>query len=342
MLKKLALSMLVITLMLGLGLSVYAKWDKANEGSPEDLIRNMYFTNENEGWAIGAGGTLFTTTNGGAKWDKVFLDEVKDVDVYTDLWHVTFTDDKNGWICGDLLRGSAIVLHTADGGKTWARQNTGASVGLYSIFFIDDKNGCAVGGNETLLMTNNGGSKWTIIKGGSAAPNIESSNPALMDVQFVTPQKGWIVGATGLITATTDGGKTWVPQKSNTENNLFAVNFVNENVGWAVGESGIIVKTTDGGKTWTQIHAVSPSGGSKKDRSESWLYDVNFISELDGFIVGEFSTIFHTIDGGKTWTMSSIINQKGLDNIELRAVSFPKPNVAFAGGAFGMILKYTK
>ena len=339
MLKKMTLSMLIISLMLGSVFAVYAIWDKSRDGDLDGYIRGLSFVNENKGWAAGDAGTILSTNDGGVKWVKTQVDVIKEYDSYTDLYDVCFADEKNGWASGELYKGSGIILYTKDGGKTWDRQSSGTSVALYGIFFIDANNGWAVGANGTVLATQSSGSKWTIIKGGSAAAAIGEGAAGLWDVQFVTPQKGWVVGENGTIRISTDGGKTWVDQKSGTDSNLSALKFVNENVGWAVGEGGIIVATTDGGNTWT----TQKSGltDQKSGFAEEWFYGVDFISDQEGFVVGDYGTILHTKDGGKTWVIERSGKQKGVEKTTFYDVVFPKSNVAFAAAQWGLILKYT-
>ena len=60
----------------------------------------------------------------------------------------------------------------------------------------------------------------------------------------------WVVGESGTILATTDGGATWSKQSSGTTEWLLSVAFVDSTHGWAVGFGGTILATTDGGATW--------------------------------------------------------------------------------------------
>ncbi len=330
--KNLTLSIVIISLILNVSISVFAKWDKSRDGDLDIYIRSVFFVNENKGWAVGDSGTVLSTSNGGAKWDVLQVSEIKvSSDVYADLYDVHFIDEKNGWACGDIFKGTGVIISTKDGGKRWDRQVSGVPTALYGIFFIDAKNGWAVGGNGTILATQDGGVKWTPLAQGRANANIGEGDPGFWDIQFVTPLKGWVVGENGTIKMTTDGGKTWVAQKCETDSNLSAVKFVNENVGWAVGEGGVIVATIDGGKTWS----IQNSG-----LSEEWFYGVDFVSEQEGFVVGDYSTILHTTDGGKTWKVERSGKTKGIEKVTIYDISAPKPNVAYAVAQWGLVLKY--
>lgn len=331
MFRKFILLTLATVLTVGFVSMAFAGWTRSREGDLEGYLRGIVFIDENRGWAVGDGGVLVYTTNGGAKWEQKILEEVKAGDLYTDLWGVHFIDEKTGWICGDLNKGSAVILHTTDGGKTWSRQSSGSPTALYGIFFIDSKTGWAVGANGTILGTETGGAKWTPLLAGKAGANIGEGEPGLWSVWFVNKTKGWVVGENGTIKTTNDGGKTWVNQNSGTDSNLSAVCFVNENTGWVVGEAGTILHTKDGGNTWT----VQKSG------TEDWLYGVSFISDKEGIVVGEYGTVLRTADGGQTWKLELSGKQKGGQKVAFRGVSFPKPNAAFVSGDWGVIMKYT-
>ena len=54
------------------------------------------------------------------------------------------------------------------------------------------------------------------------------------------PLLGWAVGTFGSIIATTDGGKTWKPQTSQTSSHLFSVAFATRRHGIAVGSRGTL------------------------------------------------------------------------------------------------------
>ena len=51
-----------------------------------------------------------------------------------------------------------------------------------------------------------------------------------------------IRGYGGVVLRTPDGGRTWVPQESNTEANLFAVSIHKNEMGFAVGSNGAILR----------------------------------------------------------------------------------------------------
>ena len=94
---------------------------------------------------------------------------------------------------------------------------------------------------------------------------------------------GYIVGNSGAVYKTTNGGGTWsniggdYPFGSNTLN---GVHFVDASTGYIVGNSGAVYKTTNGGGTWSNIGGDYPFGSNT-------LNDIYFISTTNS--VNEFS-----------------------------------------------------
>ena len=99
---------------------------------------------------------------------------------------------------------------------------------------------------------------------------------------------GYIVGDSGTVFATTNGGNTWFPETTGVTKHLNAVSFVNDEEGFAVGQSGTVIATVDGGATWISFPGLT----------SGTLYDVQFLTLNLGWAVGDSGTIAQTADGG--------------------------------------------
>ena len=77
----------------------------------EDL-GSVTFVNSQTGWAVGSGGTILRTTDGGQRWTKQANGTTNM------LFSVTFQDAQTGWAVG---RGGTI-FRTTDGGQRWTQQ----------------------------------------------------------------------------------------------------------------------------------------------------------------------------------------------------------------------------
>jgi photosystem II stability/assembly factor-like uncharacterized protein len=230
-----------------------------------------------------------------------------------DLFDVSFPTEKDGWACG---RWGAVV-HTADGGKTWSRQDTGTDYTLASISFVDENNGWAVGDHGTIIHTKDGGMTWekqtpplvTIEgtagwggRGGSTKVENKVLEFFLMGVHFATPDKGWIVTERTHVLYTDDGGQTWEVQFSDEDFILQDVSFCDEMNGWAVGEYGYVYHTDDGGGTWEHQAGMFDFSEETGDIiGGNFLFGVAAVDPNTAWAVGIDGYVTMTKDGGATW-----------------------------------------
>jgi photosystem II stability/assembly factor-like uncharacterized protein len=114
----------------------------------------------------------------------------------------------------------------------------------------------------------------------------------LRSICFTDENTGIIVGDSGTILKTTDGGLTWSSISSGTTKNLNSVDFPNALTGFAVGNSGTIIKTIDGGSSWTSIEPFPFSAN---------YHCVKFPDENTGWVTDSQADILRTWDGGLTW-----------------------------------------
>jgi photosystem II stability/assembly factor-like uncharacterized protein len=154
-------------------------------------------------------------------------------------------------------------------------------------------------------------------------------------VHFLDDGKvGWVIGETGRIFNTQNGGQNWVPQKSNTTARLHSIQFLEDGkTGWIVGDTGTVLHTQDGGQTWS----------SQEIASDQSFNAVHFLSDgKTGWVVGgkngrykpRSSFIFYTEDAGQTWS------RQKLDIVQaLKSVMFLKDGkTGWAVGEEGRIL----
>ena len=185
------------------------------------------FVDRSHGWAVGNCGVISATTDGGVSWTIQVAPPAALVCDRTTLTDVAFTDPKHGWAVG-----ADVILVTADGGRTWARQSS-PRTGLYDAFLLDARRGWIVGSN-TILSTLDGGVSWTVQDAG--LPDV-----ALLGVTFATPNRGWVVGIArdgdehGVILGTTDGGRSWVREGAPSTAMLRGVTALGPANAWAVG-----------------------------------------------------------------------------------------------------------
>jgi photosystem II stability/assembly factor-like uncharacterized protein len=148
----------------------------------------------------------------------------------------------------------------------------------------------------------------------------------LYGVYFTDRNTGTVVGDSGIMLRTTNGGAAWIAQSSGTAASLSSISFVDANIGTVVGDSGIILRTTNGGITWTP-----QSSGTKAK-----LTSVTFADANTGTAVGDSGIILRTTNGGTTWA-----TQSSGTAVSLTSVFFVGANTGTAVGNAGTILRTT-
>lgn len=167
-----------------------------------------------------------------------------------------------------------VVLST-DGGTTWRQATVPVSSDLAAVYFVDGREGWAVGHDGVVLHTADGGESWQLQLDGrktndllvgamarkvAADPTSESAKALLaeakryqeqgadkpfLDVWFSDARNGYVVGAYNLVFRTADGGRTWEPWFDRTDNpkffNLYSIRPVARDL-YIAGEGGIVLK----------------------------------------------------------------------------------------------------
>jgi photosystem II stability/assembly factor-like uncharacterized protein len=330
-------------------------WNAQSAGVIE-VIRNIFFTDINNGWAIGDNGTILSTTNAGATW----LPKISGVtNQLSDLY---FSTPTTGWICGS----GGTILFTSDG-NTFPPQVSGTTQSLNNIKSAGGSTLIAVGNTNTILKTSNGGTTWvnqsgtvplTLIvaplnflalsvldvnnyyivgnKGYMFSTNNAgasfsehssrsiSHNHDLTSVSFINNSQGWACALAGKLYRSVDGGVHWTLSNSGTANDLYAIQFVNGSTGWVCGSNGKVKISTDGG-----LNFVDQVSNTTQN-----LYGMSMIDANIGWAVGNNGTIIKTINGGVTWA----IQNAGVIT-SINAIHALSSTLAWACGTNGVILK---
>jgi photosystem II stability/assembly factor-like uncharacterized protein len=141
----------------------------------------------------------------------------------------------------------------------------------------------------------------------------------LNDVFFIDSLEGWVVGNSGTILHTVDGGIHWEIQQEPTSNFLQGIWFSDESTGWIIGNIGTLLKTNDKGESWSAANFLITEG----------LNDIMFCNALNGWIVGDLGIIIHTSDGGEKWQYQFA----GVEQ-NLLSVSFSDVNNGWIAGSY--------
>jgi len=222
---------------------------------------------------------------------------------------VQFINTSTGWAVGQY----GTILHTTDGGTNWIVQNSGTTLWLEDLTFLDENNGWVVG--DTILHTTNGGATWV---GQSCGI---SGYPEFGGVSFTSLNNGWTSGVvydtvnysdSVIILYTTNGGAFWSRYSFGFTGYLYDIAAIDSNNVWAVGsqnfvtndslhrERGVICHTTDAGTSWQTQYSDSTgryTGLQFTDATHGWIIG-SFYSSLS---MTGWGTVLRTTNGGTNW-----------------------------------------
>jgi len=143
------------------------------------------------------------------------------------------------------------IVYSDDQGKTWTQAKVPTRQLLTAVYFVDDKNGWAVGHDAQILASADGGLTWT-----KQFEDLARESP-LLDVWFKDASSGFAVGAYGTLLETSDGGKNWEDVSDRLDNedqfHLNAIAAVKDAGLFIVGESGSMFRSADDGQTWEKL-----------------------------------------------------------------------------------------
>jgi photosystem II stability/assembly factor-like uncharacterized protein len=183
--------------------------------------------------AMGERGLVVLSDDGGRQWRQAR------VPVSVTLTSASFADARLGWMTGH----SGVVLHTTDGGESWALQTDGVALAKSALA-------------QAQALPDSAGRERSIQQAQRLVD--EGADKPLLSISFADAQRGMAVGAYGLAATTGDGGKTWVPCVHRLPNpqslHLYAA--VHHGKTWVVaGEQGVLMHSSDDGANFEPLGA---------------------------------------------------------------------------------------
>jgi photosystem II stability/assembly factor-like uncharacterized protein len=248
---------------------------------------DIYFRDNMFGIVVGdcTSAGVIKTDDGGITWN--ITNSLRD-----DYYKLSFLNKDTGLV---TVTNNYSCL-TYNGGKTFV-QNTNWTppiIGHHSSSdhcMIDMKTIVSIGGNGTIMRTNDGGKNWTKYDGCSFINYFNCITKAGKNTLYAC-------GSVAKVVKSTDNGTIWTEQNVMMNNNLKIIYFLNDDYGFAAGEKGGLIRTVNGGNVWEVI----PTGLAFD------IIGIKFFSDSLGYIVSSAGEVAKTIDGGKLWKKINIDN----------------------------------
>jgi photosystem II stability/assembly factor-like uncharacterized protein len=264
-------------------------WVRQAQEYPIEIVDFSRSADASHIWGVGPFGRVLMTTDGGQNWTPSNVGNNS-----ATLHSVDFVDDQVGWAVGEGGTGG-LVYKTTDGGVSWFQQTEPSGQRVFGVEALDPETVMIVGGGTYFTIarrSTDGGQTWNVM-------DVPLNDSIFLDIFFVNPQIGWVVGLNGGIAKTTDGGLTWTRQTAPTSWGLIRVHFSDPLNGWAGGYYDILFHTTDGGQTWVKQEPGLPDF--------THVLGVATISQHVAWIVGygggaqSRPYVKKTTDGGNSW-----------------------------------------
>jgi photosystem II stability/assembly factor-like uncharacterized protein len=179
------------------------------------------------------------------------------------------------------------ILVSKDSGVSWVQADVPTRVMLTGVFMHDAQLGWAVGHDQVILRTRDGGLKWEQVHGSP-----ENEKP-LLDIWFQDARRGLAIGAYGRILSTDDGGDTWQPRAVNGDDDfhLNQIAAAKDGTLYLAAEAGHLYRSEDAGLSWKPL--PSPYKGS--------FFGLLPLSDGLLLVFGLRGNLFRSADRGSTW-----------------------------------------
>lgn len=168
----------------------------------------------------------------------------------------------------------------------WIVQNSGVSVNLYDVKFLNRYTGWAVGENGTILKTTNAGNNWNLIPNPSYNMGKTLACISVVDSNYV-----FIVGGHSTYIKSTNGGNNWIIIRNGPFGSgmgFTSVYYLNNDTGWAIGNYRIL-RSFNGGITFDSISSPYFT-----------VYEIYF-KNLNTGIICDDGVVFKSTNAGMTW-----------------------------------------
>lgn len=197
------------------------------------------------------------------------------------------------------------ILYSEDEGGHWVQAQVPSRVMLTRVFFIDDKNGWAVGHDGNVLHSSDGGVSWELQRDGVADQvgiNEERAGRARGKVEEIRLQLA--VAGEGQVSELQEAldEAEWALDNTRALMDeavyappLMDVWFSSPEQGWAAGGYGVLLHTGNGGRNWADW-------SHKVDNPEE-LHLNGVIGDQRGslYLASEWGTIFVSHNMGEHW-----------------------------------------
>lgn len=194
--------------------------------------------------AVGEQGTILRSSDNARTWQST------GGSLRATLTGVCFAPDgQHGWAVGH----DALIVTTADSGRTWSKQYQGESLqdSFLDVLALDAQRVIAVGAYGLFAATADGGKSWTRQK-------LLAEDYHLNQLSRGPTGTLYLAGEHGTLLRSSDQGKTWSPIATPYDGSFYGIVPLDRRTLLAHGLRGRIYRSIDDGATWELIATPQP------------------------------------------------------------------------------------
>ena len=287
-------------------------WTEVHPLIPRVDYWGVHFANADTGWAVGEGGAVIKTTNGGQKWIWY------ECGVENTLRTVAAVNNGQRVIAGG---DGGIILISEDAGETWSQLSSPTIRNIWNMQMITEEIGWMVGEGGTALKTANGGLNWI-------QQPMPFPNAPYWDLSFINTSFGYICSSSGIVLQTTNGGGNWNIQQAGDTRSIYTIYAFDTLKASAGGFAGKVVYTTDGGISW-----LAAGGGI----SAAGINKIKFMDDTKGFLASS-GGFYKSTNSGASWVSIQDLKVSGIVPITTN-LSCPTESEGYVTGDKMLIAK---
>jgi photosystem II stability/assembly factor-like uncharacterized protein len=335
-----------------------SQWYSIEDGTASG-ISQIKFKNENTGWYLSEGISLYKTTNGGMNWkclNTSYIDTLRSMFIMInagdtlwipanggrllkstnggDNWSVINCNPNYKFLRFAYIKQNLIYAICENNAKAYLIKSTDTGLNWSTIYnfnyyyskyleFVNDSIGF-LKLHHQILKTSNYGYNWQVIYEDSA--NIQYDY-----MKFKNPNLGFLEKNMGGMFRTTNGGYNW--NSINLNFQPFDIIFENNETGYMTGHFTLnqFYKTTNGGANWNSLYSYPLSGYNRGFVELAKIGNTFYLNACAG------GSIFKSTNDGINWVDLS----KFYSFTNYNTIAFANSQTGFIGGSFRHLMKTT-
>ncbi|SEQ20432.1 Uncharacterized protein SAMN04488038_104275 [Solimonas aquatica] len=247
------------------------------KGTPHDALFAVSFDRE-QGLAVGAGGAIFDSRDGGRTWSAV-----------------TPAPTELGLMGVSAAAGRALAVGQyglvlrREGSGAWQQAESGSKQRLFAVSLNAQGQAVAVGAFGTVLFSSDAGKSWQAVAPDWTPYTSDGQQPHLYASSIDEAGNLLVAGEFGLILRRSVQSGDWQLLHKG-DASLFALRLDKNGHTWAVGQSGCVLRSEDQGQSWQTVDIGSQA---------------NLLGIQDGgpgeVLITGMREALRSTDGGSSW-----------------------------------------